>query len=565
MEASAIQVGPGLGRPRISLGSPLLRLRSDQQLVALFREGNEDAFRVIHDRYRPRLLTYVRQMLPGHPADAEDALQDVFMRTYAGLRTSERGLALRPWLYRVAHNRCIDELRRPAPVPELLDAHDWASDRDPVAETEQRETLQRLVIDIDRLPEQQRSALLMRELSGMAYSDVADALGVSVPAVKSLLVRARIGLAQAVEARDTACAQIRRELAEAHDHGVRPSWMARRHLRDCAGCRACRAEMRASSRRVAALVPTLGPLAALAKLFGVGTGAGGGTATAAGASSATAAGAGGTVTAASGLATVTVGHVATIVAAAVVTAGGAVAVQQTVSPQASRYSKHVAHQAAPAASAPDADAATMRMPAANPTAPAATHAPASRVRHATPAASSSPALGGWAQRAGGGAAAHQPTATVNNVDDISGVPAVNAASTTCTPPPTACTAAQPTTCTTGSGSGTTSANTTGSGTTSANTTGSGTTSANTTGSGTTSSKTTGPETTSANTTGSGSTTGPTIGTTGGTTSGTTSGTTTGTAIPACSTTTQSTATQGTQSTGQSGTGQTGTTQQAKPT
>ena len=500
-----------------------MRLRSDDQLVAMFRGGSEEAFGVIHDRYRQRLFAYTRQMLPGSRQDAEDALQDVFVKAYSGLRANDRKLALRAWLYRVAHNRCIDQLRRQTPVVTLVEPPSPQS-VDPALIAEQRETLQALIVDVQRLPDQQRSALLMRELSGMAYSDVADALGVSVPAVKSLLVRARIGLAQAVEARDTACAQIRRELAEAHDHGVRPSWMARRHLRDCAGCRACRAEMRASSRRVAALVPTLGPLAALAKLFGVGTGAGGGTATAAGASSATAAGAGGTVTAASGLATVTVGHVATIVAAAVVTAGGAVAVQQTVSPQASRYSKHVAHQAAPAASAPDADAATMRMPAANPPAPAATHAPASRVRHATPAASSSPALGGWVQRAGGGAAAQQPTATVNNVDDISGVPAVNAASTTCTPPPTACTAAQTTTCTTGSGSGTT----------------------------------------SANTTGSGSTTGPTIGTTGGTTSGTTSGTTTGTAIPAC-TTTQSTATQGTQSTGQSGTGQTGTTQQAKPT
>ena len=64
---------------------------------------------------------------------------------------------------------------------------------DPIAAADQRESLRRLVADVRRLPEQQRSALLMRELGGMPYADVAAALGVTVPAVKSLLVRARIG------------------------------------------------------------------------------------------------------------------------------------------------------------------------------------------------------------------------------------------------------------------------------------------------------------------------------------------------------------------------------------
>ena len=94
-----------------------MRLRSDEQLVSLFRAGNDEAFRVIHDRYRQRLFAYARQMLPGSRQDAEEALQDVFVRAYSGLRASEGKLALKAWLYRVAHNRCIDQLRRPAPPP----------------------------------------------------------------------------------------------------------------------------------------------------------------------------------------------------------------------------------------------------------------------------------------------------------------------------------------------------------------------------------------------------------------------------------------------------------------
>jgi DNA-directed RNA polymerase specialized sigma24 family protein len=94
----------------------LLELYRDDELVALFRSGDDRAFRVIHDRYRRRLNAYARRML-GDPEDAEDAIQDVFVRAFTGLRANNRNLALKAWLYRVAHNRCIDELRRSTLAP----------------------------------------------------------------------------------------------------------------------------------------------------------------------------------------------------------------------------------------------------------------------------------------------------------------------------------------------------------------------------------------------------------------------------------------------------------------
>jgi len=334
VEASALPASVGLARTRISIGASLLRLRSDEQLVSLFRAGNDEAFRVIHDRYRARLFAYARQMLGGSRQDAEDALQDILVRAYAGLRANDRQLALRAWLYRVAHNRCVDELRRPAPpLPETMECV-RPPVQDPSAKFEQREALRRLIADVQRLPEQQRSALLMRELAGMAYADMAGALGVTVPAVKSLLVRARVGLAQAVEARDTACSEIREELILAHDRGVRPSGMARRHIRDCPGCREFRAEVRGVSRQFAALAPAgLGPVGLLAKLLGLGGGAGGGAA---------AGGAAGTTGAAASAGALAggAGHVVTLLAAAVVTAGGAVELQSTISAPAPRHAHH---------------------------------------------------------------------------------------------------------------------------------------------------------------------------------------------------------------------------------
>ena len=309
----------------------------------MFRAGHDEAFRVIHDRYRQRLFAYTRQMLPGRQ-DAEDALQDVFVRAYSGLRTNQGKLVLKAWLYRVAHNRCIDELRRPTPPPPELLEMVRPPLHDPIAAADQRESLRRLVADVRRLPEQQRSALLMRELGGMAYADVATALGVTVPAVKSLLVRARIALAQASEARDTACSEIRGQLTLAYDRGVRPSGTARRHMRDCNGCRHFHRELRGVSRRFAALAPTLGPLGLLAKVLGFGGGGG------AAAGSAAAGGAAGTgALASAGLFAGGAGHVATLIAAAVVTAGGAVEIQHQVS---ASPAAHHRHHAKPAASAP---------------------------------------------------------------------------------------------------------------------------------------------------------------------------------------------------------------------
>jgi RNA polymerase sigma factor (sigma-70 family) len=377
----------------------VLRLRSDEQLVALLRSGHDEAFQAIHDRYRLRLFAYMRQMLPLRQ-DAEDALQEVFERAYASLRAGDRELTLRPWLYRIAHNRCIDHLRRPAPPPPEAMLQIGAPPRDPVIEADCRETLRRLLADVRRLPEQQRSALLMRELGGISYVDVAHALGVTVPAVKSLLVRARVSLAAAGEARDAACDEIRAELVIAHEGRVRPNPMARRHLRDCPGCREFRGHLRDVRRGLLALAPVLGPSGILASLLG-----GGGTHSAAGGGAAAACGgagvsgvAGTTGALASAGAVVTgAGHVITLLAATVVTAGGAAAIahSSTRAPLHHPHAARVAHSARSAPAGPamsSTPATTASLSAASftvrtvaPTAPVSAPQATASVTHAQPA------------------------------------------------------------------------------------------------------------------------------------------------------------------------------------
>jgi RNA polymerase sigma factor (sigma-70 family) len=303
---------------RAPFSAAFLRLRSDEQLVAMFRAGSEEAFRAIHERYRGRLLAYTRQMLRGG-GDSEDALQDVFLRAYRSLRGNDRPVALRAWLYRIAHNRCIDELRRPCPLPSELAADAEpafgvaGATSEPAAVAERSAALACLVADVRTLPSQQRSALLMRELQGLSYEELASALAVSVPAIKSLLLRARTGLIDIAVARDTPCLEIRDELVGAADRGVRISGRARRHCGECSDCDGYRCELRRLRRSFAALAPS-GPLTQLGMLFGIG---GGGAA---------AAGGGGAAGAGGALAGATAAKIAVAVccAALITTAGRAV-------------------------------------------------------------------------------------------------------------------------------------------------------------------------------------------------------------------------------------------------
>ncbi|UTI65655.1 RNA polymerase sigma factor [Paraconexibacter antarcticus] len=354
MEASALRAPAALA-PRRPAGV-LLRLRSDEQLVALFRQGNEDAFRLIHDRYRQRLSAYARQMLGGSATDADDAMQDVFLRAYAALRADDRPVTLRAWLYRVAHNRCIDHLRRPAsqPTVELSESARPlpATTGDPILAAERREDLRRLVLDVRALPEQQRSALLMREMEGLSYQELAAALDVTIPAVKSLLVRARMGLVESQQARDTPCQSIREDIVSAHDRGVRASGRARRHVRECPGCAGYRATLRGISGGLSALNPSPGPWAAIAKLVGIGAG---GSGAAGGAAAAGVGGAAAGVTAGSTGGAVVAGAAATklaaVVAAAALVGGSVEVAREQAAPHPREAPAAAAHAAGPRAAA----------------------------------------------------------------------------------------------------------------------------------------------------------------------------------------------------------------------
>jgi RNA polymerase sigma factor (sigma-70 family) len=342
LEASALTHASRRGL--LARRSPLLKLQGDEKLIAMARAGNPGAFEAIVDRYQGRLLGFCRQML-GSTEDAEDVLQEVFVNAYRAMLADEREINLRPWLYRIARNRCLNLLRKPtADAQESMDMVPTVEAASTAEKVHNREEFRQLLTDVGKLPETQRSALLLREMDAMSYEEIAQAMETSVPSVKSLLVRARISLAEASQARLLTCGEVRIDLAEAAEGLRKLSGPVRRHVRDCDECADFRSQLRSNDKVLAALVP-VGPLIAfkgfiLSKLGLGGAGTGGAaTATGAGATGAGAVGSVGAALSSSGAAggigavggAIGTKAVAGAVAAAVLTAG-AVEVKQQAEP-----------------------------------------------------------------------------------------------------------------------------------------------------------------------------------------------------------------------------------------
>jgi len=348
VEVSTLRYSRGIG---LHGRSPLLRLQSDERLIAYVRRGNNAAFEVLVARYQSRLLSFCRHLL-GSREDAEDVLQEVMAAAFNAILADDRPINVRPWLYRIARNRSLNHLRRIQAVGvDSMDVHlsdNGASTADKVHE---REEFRVLVDDIHELPETQRTALVLREMDALSYEQIAEAMETTVSSVKSLLVRARVSLAEAAEARLLSCDEVRIELGEvAEGLRRRPSSLVRRHLRSCKRCSSFKVQLRETNKALTALLP-IGPMVfVLRKLalvhLGHSAGAGAGTgATSAGAAGqaaavggTAAAGAGATATlgSAGGILSAGVGAIATkaaagLAAAALVTAG-AVEVSQRPTP-----------------------------------------------------------------------------------------------------------------------------------------------------------------------------------------------------------------------------------------
>src|SRR5829696_3342238 len=269
----------------------LLALAGDERLVQQIRRGNELAFEIAFERHGGGILGFCRHML-GSREEAEDAVQHTFAAAYRDLqRDDEREITLKPWLYTIARNRCLSVLRaRREQTAELVELPTEGLHEQVARRAELRE----LLGDLGELPEEQRAALLLAEAADLSHAEVAGVLGCEVARVKALVFRARSGLIERRDARETPCAEIREQLANLRGGSLRRSEL-RHHLRHCPGCSDYREQVRRQRQMFAAALPVMPSMALKSSVLsaaGIGGGAaGGGAAAAAGGGAAGAAGA----------------------------------------------------------------------------------------------------------------------------------------------------------------------------------------------------------------------------------------------------------------------------------
>jgi RNA polymerase sigma factor (sigma-70 family) len=343
-----------------------LRLRSGAPLRSQAVRGDAAALTAIYERHHQALYRYCRSILRDDE-EARDALQSTMAKALTALRDEQRDFELRPWLFRIAHNEAISRVRRRREVADP-DAVAAASTDSLAQDVEDRERLAHLRADLRDLPERQRAALVLRELSGLSHEEIASVLDSTARAVKQTIFEARVALQECAEGRAMPCADVQRALSDGDGRVLRGRRM-RAHVRACRACRQFKAALAQRKADLAVLAPAL-PASAGAALLGH---------LLPGAKASLASGAGTATGVSGGLAGTVATKAAIVVAATATLAGTTTTVRSVV--ERSHGSRpaptHVAparhRSAAPATAAPTTGAGAHPSPPLHARAPAPTH------------------------------------------------------------------------------------------------------------------------------------------------------------------------------------------------
>jgi RNA polymerase sigma factor (sigma-70 family) len=226
---------------------------SEHDLIACAREGDDRAFEELYSRYRSRIAAFIQGRVHDH-GRAEDIAQDVFMSALRRMRSSDRPIAFKPWIYEIAKNACIDEFRRTRRLREVsLDADEGVAAESaalvsiapgPPAAVENRQRLDDLRGAFGGLSDNHHRLLVMREFEGLSYDEIGHRTGMSRQMVESALFRARRRLSEEYDelVSGRRCHQVQTVIEDgraqsAQALGARERRQLARHLSHCQPCR----------------------------------------------------------------------------------------------------------------------------------------------------------------------------------------------------------------------------------------------------------------------------------------------------------------------------------------
>jgi RNA polymerase sigma-70 factor (ECF subfamily) len=193
-----------------NLQRSLTLTHSDASLIARCQKADVAAFNEIVARYKGKIYNYVYRMT-SNAEDAEDLTQEVFVRMYTNIRTFRAEASLSTWLFRIAGNLCVDSFRRrkkeralthslDAPIPgddddsmgATRDVPDWSSEPD--AMFSRKELGTHIQLALQKLPPKLRSAVVLHDIEGLAYEEIAQMEQIPLGTVKSRIFNARVAL-----------------------------------------------------------------------------------------------------------------------------------------------------------------------------------------------------------------------------------------------------------------------------------------------------------------------------------------------------------------------------------
>lgn len=161
----------------------------DLELITKFKNGQLEGFEMLVKKYHTRVITIANSFV-GNTSDAEDIAQETFLKMYRTLEGFKARAKFSSWLYRITVNTTYDHLRKNKRKTTSLDEIDYAA----IGDIKNREDLvakEALQGALDKIPFDFRSALTLKEIEGLSYQEIAEALKISIGTVESRIFRAR--------------------------------------------------------------------------------------------------------------------------------------------------------------------------------------------------------------------------------------------------------------------------------------------------------------------------------------------------------------------------------------